>query len=257
MWRNNRSYARISFLPLNEIVYGIPPSTLSALEHLRGDSYFKGGVAREILLNVMGRKSVPLGPRDFDVVYLGPYDYRVEDYYEDLGWDFEYKGSMVGFFRSTDIGVNQALLGKDGLYFSEKARREATQRRARLTPYEYRHDYSELGYETPVSPRVNLRVLLISLREGLDYSPQTLQYLRDDPPSSFTLLIFLFKAFETGVEDEFFGVLKQALGSELDGDDPEELLLNTYNNVYDFTLTSQQAKIMAQARDVLAEEWDY
>lgn len=198
--------------------------------------WVKGGAARNALLSVLTGTS-PAPPRDVDLVLIGE-TYRSVCYTiaDALGLDprdVECIPSLSGYFSSRDLGVNEVLLRPDRIMFTENARRDVMKGHA--TPV--RPEYEQ------VTPRVALRGVLIALREGLKIHPQLKKGVIDASP--FDLLIHLFKAFDSGVEDRFFNVIRG--NPHLRGTkSAERALFFLLGQVRDFRLTDSQNRIVQQ-----------
>ena len=254
--KKSKSYSNVTFVPftderLKSLLNG---EIRGAVSKLLPKSYLKGGTARNLLmvylLTTEDYFPALKRSRDFDVIYTGRDSDRVEDHYEKLGWDFEYVRSVPSHMKRTDVGMNQALLGRDGLYYTEKSRRDIQKNKVTVTPYEYREDYEEMGYETPIGSRVILRAITFALRTNASFPKKYLDFLKDDHPNDFNQYLALFKCFETGVQDDFFEILKKTL--RLSQSSAEEYLLYLSTQVTDFNLTPKQEKILQDARELVA-----
>lgn len=253
----NPSYRHISHIPLHEIQHLIPKTVLEAMRYLKPKSYFEGGTAREILLAVFSPiTKTAKESRDFDILHNDWERNYIREYYQNLGWDVEFAATKEWFFRGADIGLNQALLGADGLYFTEKAKREASNLRIRPTPYEYRHENDRDTFDffsdaNPIRGKVLLRMLLFSIRYDIPFEDRYIEMLNRETPSYFWLLVFMFKAYQTGVADEFFDALHTYTLPPNMYDNPEQLLVDLVDKVDDFEMTQEQLQIYRNAQELL------
>lgn len=200
--------------------------------------WVKGGAARNALLSVLTGTS-PAPPRDIDLVLVGESGHTVCLTLADaLGLDrrdVECIPSLSGYFSSRDLGVNEVLLRPDRIMFTENARRDVMKGHASPVRPEYEQ----------VTPRVALRGVLIALREGLKIHPLLKKGVLDARP--FDLLMHLFKAFESGVEDRFFNVIRE--NQHLRGTkSAERALFFLLGQVRNFRFTDSQSRLVQQLR---------
>ena len=206
--------------------------------------WVKGGAARNALLSVLTGSDV-MPPRDLDVVLFEKMvdpQQRAQEMSQILGLserDVEVLPSIQGYFSSRDLGVNEVLLRPDRVLFTEKARRDALKGMASPSASEFDLTYKD------VTPRVALRGILIALREGLKVHPLLVaSSIRARP---FDLLIHLFKAFDSSVEDRFFEAVRE--NPHLRGvRAPEDALFSLLNKVWDFRLTREQGQLLQRLR---------
>ena len=161
----------IQLIPIKKI--DLDSNVERVLKTLKPYSYFKGGVARDVLLKAIYppnliRSSKPI--LDFDFVVFGV-DLEWDDWGDEyvvfnkeqrkeysrlkkLG-DVEDHWSIKEYFKSRDNTLNQVLLGKDGLYYTEEAKESSCA--------------MDVGMTKDLRPRAVLRNILFALRLGHDY----------------------------------------------------------------------------------------
>lgn len=182
------------------------------LKQLKPFSFFKGGVARDVLLNQFTPLNVKRSPKpilDFDFVVFGD-GVELDDWDDEyvvftdeqrreysrlkkLG-DVETHWSIKEYFKSRDNTLNQVLLGKDGLYYTEEAKKSS----CAMT----------IGMTTDLRPRAVLRNILFALRLGHEYPKVDVKKaLRD--ASIIDQIIPLFKSYKLGLEWNYFEYLSR------------------------------------------------
>lgn len=207
----------------------LDPKVLRVLNTLKPYSYFKGGVAREALINYftpdyMNRHPKPL--MDFDFVVFGD-DFEWDDWYEeekvifndeqkDEYWrlhnlgDVERHWDVKAYFKSRDNTLNQVLLGTDGLYYTNEAKRSACS--------------LSVGMTDDVRPRTVLRNILFALRYG--HKPPKVD-IKKALKEAFIIdqLITLLKAYRLGLEVNFYTILARHNRSIRSHGDSDEYLV--------------------------------
>jgi hypothetical protein len=199
----------IHFAPLKRL--DLDPKVMSILKTLKPYSYFKGGVARDALINHFTPEYVTRATKpnmDFDFVVFGDDVEWDEGYGEEevifnddqydefdrlhkLG-DVERHWSVEEYFKSRDNTLNQVLLGQEGLYFTNEAKRSACSVSIDMTSDD--------------RPRAVLRNILFALRYGHSLPKADLKKaLRE--ASVIDLLIPLLKSYRLGLEVDFYWVL--------------------------------------------------
>jgi 2'-5' RNA ligase len=213
--------------------------------------WIKGGGARDALINFYAdrakgyqRSSRPL--RDIDLVLIGGSHSDRDELLARFGGSVESEDldtgarSMGGYLRSRDVGINEVALRPDFFVFTDKALRDLSRNTVNPSGGEVDPEWGD------VSPRLGLRSVLFSLREGLDLPDNTMVTEAVHAARPFDLLIHLYKAFETGVEDSFFDAVSgnDNLGGARTA---EEALLLLHQGVYSFSRTPAQEAIYQDA----------
>jgi hypothetical protein len=217
--------------------------------------WVKGGPVRALLLALFAQSKQGYtpeleAPRDVDLVLIGGSRQDLAGVMARLRGvasqeDFEWKPNMSAYLSTRDVGLNEAALRPDTFVFSEKARRDAV----RETMYP---SASEVGPYREVSSRTGLRALLFSLRERLSTPREVLDGVYAAKP--FDLLLHLFKAYETGVADEFFEAVQESGNPEFAPfRTVEEALVSLVRDVR-FRLNDRQAQMVADAQALLRED---
>jgi len=213
--------------------------------------WIKGGGARDALINFYAdrtkgyqRSSRPL--RDIDLVLIGGSHSDRDELLARFGGSVESEDldtgarSMGGYLRSRDVGINEVALRPDFFVFTDKALRDLSRNTVNPSGGEVDPEWGD------VSPRLGLRSVLFSLREGLDLPDNTMVTEAVRAARPFDLLIHLYKAFETGVEDSFFDAVSgndHLVGART----AEEALLLLHQEVYSFSRTPAQEAIYQDA----------
>jgi len=202
----------IEIVPLRKL--RLPADVLHLVRILPPHSYIKGGVAREALLSHFSRydreykKSL-----DYDFIMFYP-EHEQPDYDEwnslaELGDVEIYTFSTHSYFKSRDNSLNEVLLGKEGLYFSQAAKRDAC-------------DYMIHPSLLDTRPRTILRNILLSLRTGHTFKADVREGIKH--ASLIDQLIPLLKAYTLGIEYQYYLVLAKHNISIRADQDPDDYL---------------------------------
>jgi DNA topoisomerase IB len=164
------------------------------------DLWLKGGAARGTFvswafLKLFGARAEPKEARDFDFV-----TFSQEGPWEVEGESVEFASSVSAYMGSRDFGVNEVLLRPDRMVFSDKAWRDVL--RLEISP---RSVIEEDRYG-----RTGLRALLFVLELG--FSPGKFIAEEIKKADTWNLLLHLFKAYEKGIEDDYFLYIKKSGG---------------------------------------------
>ena len=207
----------------------LDPKVMRVLNTLKPYSYFKGGAAREALINhftpnFIKRHSKPLMDLDFvvfgdDVEWDDLYDEEkviFNDEQNDEYWrlrnlgDVERHWSIPEYFKTRDNTLNEVLLGTDGLYYTTKAKRSACS--------------LSVGMTDDVRPRAVLRNILFALRYG--HKPPKVD-IKKALKEAFIIdqLITLLKAYRLGLEVNFYLILARYNSSVRSHGDSDEYLV--------------------------------
>ena len=214
----------IQVVPLKRL--DLDPKVIRLLKTLKPYSYFKGGVARDALINhftpsYLTRSTKPV--MDYDFVVFGDdvewdewddeervilTDEQEDEFYRlhKLG-DVESHWSIDEYFRSRDNTLNQVLLGMDGLYYTQQAKDSSCS--------------LDVGMTEDSRPRAVLRNILFALRHGHTIPKVD---IRKALKEAFVIdqLITLLKAYRVGLEVDFYMILaknSRAIRSDKDPDD--------------------------------------
>jgi DNA topoisomerase IB len=223
--------------------------------------WVKGGGARDALMNfyadhAAGYQRATRSMRDIDLVLIGgtiaekvallsQFEGTVKP--EDL----DIRAASLGqYFKTRDVGINEVALRPDFMLFTDKAVNDIHRGVVNPSGGSFDPEWQNL------SPRVGLRSVLFALREGLN--PFDNQLVGEAVLSArpFDLLLHLYKAFDTGVPDEFYAAV-QANPYLRGTHSAEEALLSLSEKVYDFTRTPAQQRTYDDARSlVLGDRWE-
>lgn len=217
----------IQVVPLKRL--DLDPKVIRLLKTLKPYSYFKGGVARDALINhftpsYITRSTKPVMDYDFVVfgddvewndgygeeeVIFNDEQYDEFDRLHKLG-DVERHWSVEEYFKSRDNTLNQALLGQEGLYFTNEAKRSACS--------------LSIGMTSDDRPRAVLRNILFALRYGHTLPKVD---IRKALKEAFVIdqLITLLKAYRLGLEVDFYMILAKHNRAIRSDRDPDEYLV--------------------------------
>lgn len=217
----------VGHIPLKKLK--LDPKVRRVLKTLKPFSYFKGGVARDALISYftppyLNRAVKPFMDYDFvvfgDDVEWDDWDTEnvilteeQEDEYsrlKSLG-DIEEHWSIDEYFNSRDNTLNQVLLGKDGLYYTQEAKDSSCS--------------LNVGMTDDLRPRAILRNILFALRYGHTLPKADIKKaLRE----AFVIdqLITLLKAYRLGVEFDFYMVLRKHNRAIKNYGDPDDYLVS-------------------------------
>lgn len=217
--------------------------------------WIKGGAARSTLTSYLRRRMEPAvqwepeETRDYDILIVRD-QVPLEDVVSLFGGDveeqdIEFAPSMESYLRTRDLGINEVALRPDRMVCSLKAINDFM-----------KNTVAPSGHEggPHMRYRVALRGLLIAAREGLEPSPRFYPVAGDASP--FDLLIHLFKAYETGVEDTYLhDIQKAGHRYALASRTPYEFLNLLMARVYGFYLTEKQQQIFDRAKSDYEQEY--
>jgi len=208
---------KILHVPLREL--DLPSDVLRLAKSFKPYSYFKGGAAREALLRYFTPKYLNRAPKkilDYDFVVFAS-DHR-EDYFwdhweeievaekvpiltgeerdecyrpDDLG-DAERHWDKEEYFKTRDSTLNQVLLGRGGLYFTEAAKKSSCE--------------MSVGLTEDLRPRAILRNVLFALRYSHRVPSVDIKKALGEA-QIIDQLVLLFKAYKLGLEDPYYRLL--------------------------------------------------
>lgn len=223
--------------------------------------WIKGGGARDALLTFYadraeGYERATRSMRDIDLVLIGGTPADKAQLIQQFGGvikaeDLDILASNLGqYFKTRDVGINEVALRPEVMVFTTKALNDLARGTVNPSGGEFNPKWQDF------TPRVGLRSVLFALRERMDFpkNPMLAEAIAAARP--FDLLIHLYKAFDTGVEDEFYSAVR---------DNPhlsrtrsaEEALLALSNMVYDFDRTPSQQRTYDDARAlVFGDRWE-
>jgi len=202
--------------------------------------WIKGGGARASFISFVYSKynmwyKPPESIRDIDLILISDNKEDKIHLYEDFNGqvdirDIEVQPSISKYMLTRDLAINQVALRPEKLLFSKQSFENIKNKIVYPAQKEYDSEHGE------VSARIAIRGVLLALREGLEPSQALLNSLYKI--SDANLLIHLFKAFETGVQDKFTTYVSPYSFSA------EKTLLYLLKKIPNFRLTTQQEKLV-------------
>lgn len=195
--------------------------------------YAKGGVAREALLLLVANQrgeDFQVKIRDEDYVFFGKTDDISKIRYE---YDAELLVDKSYYFKNRDITLNEVLLNRNELIFSSRAIQDAKNKLLIPTKFERNKDYV-------VDGRMYARILYFAARYDLSVNEK----IKYSDVNQFNLFICLLKAYELGIESEYFILAyKHGLVHEDIYNSDEWLLYFAYRNINEFDYPSRNERI--------------
>ena len=210
------------------------------------DLWIKGGAARNTLSTYINDTvnsgkhyrliSEPESPRDLDVILIKPsieQETKVKDLLRNV-CDITTVNSINDFFSSSDVDINQVLLRPDRMLFTTKAEEGFKNKIIKSKKfYTYESDW------------IVLRAILFSLRENLDINLDIRNDVRN--ANYFALLVHLFKAYSSNLQEDFFKILKK-YRDDIAFNNVDDYLLFLLDNVDGFRLTDEHQKIVDEIK---------
>ena len=187
--------------------------------------YSKGGLARGCLLKYISiNEGTNFSPtiRDHDIfctlkrneLPVSNEELRAIDVrYEDIEF-----GTLNDYFNTRDITLNECLLSREKLIFTRNAYLAAKKQIIQPSKYEVN--------ESSVSGRLYVRMILFATRYNYTIPKQ----IKHDSIDEFQLFVCLIKAFELGIESDFF-VNCYKYGIVEDAENVEEWLVYLYSSI--------------------------
>jgi DNA topoisomerase IB/2'-5' RNA ligase len=223
--------------------------------------WVEGGGARDALLTFYadraeGYERATRSMRDIDLVLIGGTLADKAQLLRQFGGvikaeDLDIRAASLGqYFKTRDVGINEVALRPEVMVFTTKAVNDLVRGTVNPSGGEFDPKWQDF------TPRVGLRSVLFALREGLDFPTNPMLREAVAAARPFDLLIHLYKAFDTGVEDEFYAVVRD--NPHLSGTrSAEEALLALSKRVYDFDRTPSQQRTYDDARSlVFGDRWE-
>ena len=176
---------------------------------------------------------------DIDLVLINgnydQYEMILEEMKQDVSKkDFEMSSSFDNYFNSRDFSINKVILRPDMLVTTRDAVRDLSREYIAPTNYEYNTEYRD------ISPKMCLRSILFSIRNNMGISP--IAYSSLHKATYFLLALFMFKAYESGIEDEFYKAIVDYINAP-QFDYPFEAL-KYFVNKSNFVLTEEQQRFV-------------
>jgi len=212
--------------------------------------WLKGGSARSTFLayarsKIKSNYMSDVGYiRDIDLVYIGSYNEKLKKVLEEefKNFDIEFIRSIDIYLNTRDFAINEVLLRPEEIIFSKRALNAVKKGVNELSTYEYSQSLNKNNIDNYESKKA-LKNILLAVRENINTG-----FINQDAITYapiFQILVMLFKAYQTGVEELFFNKISEtgAIYSR-DFDNPDDYLLFLLKKEPSFKLTPEQSIIV-------------